>query len=189
MLIFIGSWWALAENTASEMWLLHGNHSLAKFMKVFKTQRQILRAACCYYCVSQAIRQWFIEGFHHSVMKFGRVSAWLSDWYLSCGWPQEKNYCCKLQLHQTLLRMRDDYGRLEGVLTVPCHIWRLSQPAPGQVSPPHPAQYQTLKSKHKRERKEGKIKRVSTSYRTNFWHPCHLMSCKPLQRQENLYHV
>lgn len=44
------------------------------------------------------------------------------------------------------------------VVTVPCHIWRLSQPAPGQVSPPHPARYQTLESEQRRER-EGEERR------------------------------
>lgn len=45
------------------------------------------------------------------------------------------------------------YSGWSVIVSVPCHIWRLSQPAPGQVSPPHPARYQTL------ETNRGKRKR------------------------------
>lgn len=34
--------------------------------------------------------------------------------------------------------------------TIPCHIWRLSQPAPFPVSKLHPVRYQTLGKKGKR---------------------------------------
>lgn len=48
---------------------------------------------------------------------------------------------------------------LEGV-NIPCHIWRLSQPAPGQVSPLHPARSQTLEE----GKREGEDERVSAGF-------------------------
>lgn len=68
------------------------------------------------------------------------VSAWLGDWNLAAD-DHENN------------RTKNFLLRWSVIVSVPCHIWRLSQPAPGQVSPPHPARYQTL------ETNRGKRKR------------------------------
>lgn len=68
------------------------------------------------------------------------VSAWLGDWNLAAD-DHKNNHTKNFLLRWSV------------IVSVPCHIWRLSQPAPGQVSPPHPARYQTL------ETNRGKRKR------------------------------
>lgn len=45
------------------------------------------------------------QRFHHSVMKFGRVSAWVSGWNLAVD-DHKKNDCFRLQLHQTFFTMQ-----------------------------------------------------------------------------------
>ena len=84
---------------------------------------------------------------HHTVMK---VSAWLSDWNLAA--DDHKNNHTKNCFH----------SGWSAIGSVPCHIWRLSQPAPGQVSPPHPARYQTLETNRgKRKKKMSECRQVS----------------------------
>lgn len=117
-------------------------------MKAFKTRSRTfthhMLSLLCFMGSKPAVSR---RRFHHSVMTFGRVSAWVSGWYLTVG-DHKKNYCPGVQPR------RPFFTTQRCVFTapaVPCHIWRLSQPAPGQVSPPRPARYQTLGSKHKRE--------------------------------------
>lgn len=89
-----------------------------------------------------------------------RYEVWwslsMTEWLeFGFGWPQEgekkKVIAVGFPLHQSFCVL--SHWRKEA-FAVPCHIWRLSQPAPGQVSPLHPARYQTLERQQKRRGEE-----------------------------------
>lgn len=93
------------------------------------------------------------------------VSAWLGDWNLAA--DDHKNN-----------RTKNFLLRWSVIVSVPCHIWRLSQPAPGQVSPPHPARYQTL------ETNRGKRKRWVSVNKFQDFNSCEVrrgFKCVPQQ--------
>lgn len=96
---------------------------------------------------------------HHTVMKSQH------DWNLAA--DDHKNN-----------RTKNFLLRWSVIVSVPCHIWRLSQPAPGQVSPPHPARYQTL------ETNRGKRKRWVSVNKFQDFNSCEVrrgFKCVPQQ--------
>lgn len=100
------------------------------------------------------MRRWFVEGFTTLLWSLS-MTGWLES---GCGWPQE-------QPHQKVF-----HSGWSVIVSVPCHIWRLSRPAPGQVSPPHPARYQTLETNRgKRKRWVSVNKFQSQERNTTVW--------------------